>query len=122
MSNYKYKQSFYNIDLVNDGYVADTKEGVTPVYNTLRGKFGNIPKDIDYDNPPQNLLKEGFIVHKDRNEPERYKQGQAQAFQVEHFEQMNLLITVSTRCNYQCAYPNRQLMTRFMYPNLKLLY
>ncbi len=30
--------------------------------------------------------------------------------------------SVETCCNYQCAYPNRQLMTRFMYPNLKLLY
>ena len=104
MSNYKYKQSFYNINLIKESYMLDTKEDVTPVYNTLRGKFGYIPKDIDYDNPPQNLVKEGFIVHKNLDEPECYKQGQAQAFQMEHFEQMNLLITVSTRCNYHCAY------------------
>lgn len=100
----KYKQSFYNINLVEEGYVRPTNEGITPYYNILRGKFGYIPDDIDYDNPPEQLLKEGFIVHKDLNELERYKQGQAQAFQVEHFEQMNLLITVSERCNYQCAY------------------
>lgn len=27
-----------------------------------------------------------------------------------------------TCCHYQCAYPDYQLMTRFMYPNLKLIY
>ena len=100
----KYKQSFYNINLVKEGYVQGTDEGITPYYNVLRGKFGYIPDDINLNNPPQNLIKEGFIVPRDFNEAERYKQGQLQAFQVEHIEQMNLLITVSERCNYKCAY------------------
>ena len=27
-----------------------------------------------------------------------------------------------TCCNFQCAFPNSQLMTRFMYPNVKLIF
>ncbi len=30
--------------------------------------------------------------------------------------------SAETCCHYQCGYPNSQLMTRFMYPNLKLIY
>ena len=90
MSNYKYKQSFYNISLQKEDYTSDTKEDVTPVYNTLRGKFGYIPKGIDYDNPPQNLVKEGFIVPYTIDEPECYKQGQAQAFQTVSYTHLTL--------------------------------
>lgn len=104
MSNYKYKQSFYNIDLVKDGYVADTKEGVAPVYNTLRGKFGYIPKDIDYDNPPQNLLKEGFIVPYNIYEPQQYKQAQVNAINDEYPTSLALTICPTLACNYSCEY------------------
>lgn len=30
--------------------------------------------------------------------------------------------SAETCCHYQCGYPKSQLMTRFMYPNLKLIY
>ena len=100
----KYKLSYYTIDLVKDGYVADTKEGVTPVYNTLRGKFGYIPDDIDYDNPPEQLLKEGFIVPYNIDEPQQYKQAQIKAINDEYPSKVFLTICTTMRCNFNCAY------------------
>ena len=104
MSNYKYKQSFYNINFIEEGYTLDTKENVTPVYNTLRGKFGYIPKDIDYANPPQNLVKEGFIVPYTIDEPQQYKQAQVNAINDEYPTSLALTICPTLGCNYSCEY------------------
>ena len=100
----KYKESFYNINLIEEGYTLDTKEDVTPVYNTLRGKFGYIPKDIDYDNPPQNLVKEGFIVPYTIDEPQQYKQAQVNAINDEYPTSLALTICPTLACNYSCEY------------------
>ncbi len=99
----KYKQSFYNIDLVKEGYV-EKMENVNPVYNTLRGKFGYIPSNLDLDNPPEQLLKEGFIVPSALDEPMQYKQNQIKAIENEYPKSIKLSILTSTRCNYHCEY------------------
>lgn len=99
----RYKQSFYNINLVQEGYVEKEKD-IIPVYNTLRGKFGYIPDYIDYDNPPEQLLREYFIVSADVDEPERYRQNQIKAIENEYPQQVALTICSTMLCNYQCKY------------------
>lgn len=47
-----YKLSTFNIDLNKEGYL-NAKENV--YYNTLLGKFAVIPKDVDFDNPSEDL-------------------------------------------------------------------
>ena len=89
--------------MVKEGYV-EKMEGVTPVYNTLRGKFGYIPKDIDLDNSPEQLLKEGFIVPSALDEPMQYKQNQEKAMREEYPKHLLLEICPTMKCNYNCSY------------------
>ena len=96
MSNWKY--SFYNINLQEEGY-KNAKEN--EYYNILMGKFAVIPKDVDLDNPPEEL--KGFLVPSEINQAEILKWQQNQAFE-EQATHMSLLITVSSKCNYHCEY------------------
>ena len=53
----KWKHSQYNINLNDENY-PNVKEDVD--YNTYLGKFAIVPKDVDLENPPEEL--KGFLV------------------------------------------------------------
>ena len=94
----KWKYSIYSINLKEDGY-ENAKEN--EYYNILMGKFAVIPKDVDLDNPPEDL--KGFLVPSEINQAEIIKGQQINAFE-EEFTHMSLLIAVSSKCNYHCEY------------------
>ena len=100
----KYKMSFYNINLVEDGYVRGTNEGLTPYYNIRTGKFGYIPDDVDLNNPPQDLLQKGFIIPSHIDEQESYRQAQINAITDDFPSKVFLTICVTSKCNFHCAY------------------
>ncbi len=100
----KYRQGFYVIDLVKEGFCEETDLVTTPVYNILRGKFGYIPKNIDYDNPPVQLVEDGFIVPSTMDEAQQYKQNQIKTLQDEYPKQLMLEICPTMKCNYNCSY------------------
>lgn len=95
---FNWKHSIYNINLKEEGY-PNAKEN--EYYNTLMGKFAVIPKDVDLDNPPEEL--KGFLVPSEINQAEIIKSQQIKAFE-EHTTHISLLITVSSKCNYHCEY------------------
>ncbi len=100
----EYKQSFYNINLVEDGYVRGTNEGITPYYNIRTGKFGYIPDNLDLTNPPQTLLQDGFIIPSHIDEQESYRQAQINAITDDFPKREFITIAVSSKCFYHCPY------------------
>jgi len=95
----KWKHSFYNINLKEEGY-KNAKEN--EYYNILMGKFAVIPKDVDLNNPPEEL--KGFLVPSDVNEVENYTNAQKKAIENDYPESVSFIIAVTSRCNMRCVY------------------
>ena len=96
----KYKQSFYNINLADEGY---KDVGVGVIYNTLLGTFSEISNDIDLNNPPKELIESGFIVPFDVDESKEYISKQKSMFQEDYPPYITFVIANMT-CNFSCAY------------------
>ena len=95
----KWKHSIYNINLKTENY-PNVKED--EYYNTLIGKFAVIPKDINLDNPPEDL--KGFLVPAEVDESENYANAQKKAIENDYPEKVSLIIAVTSRCNMRCVY------------------
>ena len=57
----KYKESIYNIKLKEFFSNTDLAIENDAVYNTMSGKIGTLPSNVDYDNPPSSLIKNRFV-------------------------------------------------------------
>jgi uncharacterized protein len=96
---FNWKHSFYNINLQKEGY-KNAKEN--EYYNILMGKFAVIPKDVDLDNPPEEL--KGFLVPAEVDESENYANAQKKAIENDYPESVSFIIAVTSRCNMRCVY------------------
>ncbi|WP_026669672.1 radical SAM protein [Butyrivibrio sp. AE3006] len=70
----------------------------------LSSKFAVIPKDIDLDNPSEELIKGCFAAPIEIDEPSKLVEYQKHKFDDEYPDTIWLLVTVTMRCNYKCEY------------------
>ena len=97
----KYKYSFYNINLKEEGYDVDSDN---LYYNVIRGKFAEIPTDINLDNPPKELIDNWFVCPSELDEPSEYVRYQNLVITNEKPRFVGLMITTTMKCNYNCEY------------------
>lgn len=97
----KYKHSFYNINLKEEGY---NVESDNLYYNVISGKFAEIPTDINLDNPPKELIDNWFVVTTDKDEPSEYVSYQKYTITNDYPSFVALVITTTMKCNYNCEY------------------
>jgi uncharacterized protein len=96
---FNWKHSFYNINLKEEGY-KNAKEN--EYYNVLMGKFAVIPKNVDLDNPPEEL--KGFLVPSEINQAEILTKQQHDAIYNDYPSAINLTVCPTSACNYKCEY------------------
>ena len=99
----KYKESFYNIHLKEEGYLEGSDIPDNLVYNTMSGKFGTL-SDIDFDNPPKHLVYNRFLVNSDLDEVESYSTRQQKLMLEDKPKRIELNILTTLNCSYRCEY------------------
>jgi len=97
----KWKPSFYNINLKNEGYDVESN---TLNYNIFSNKFAEIPTDIDLDNPQKELIDDRFVVPSDEDEAQKYAENQKKNIEDDYPQIITLTLCTTLSCNYKCEY------------------
>lgn len=97
----EFKQSFYNINVFEQGYT-DNPAYKDLYYNVMSGKFAHIKDDQPLD--IEELIEKRMVVKEDIDEPLSYKRQQEKAIIDDFPKHISLVIAITMKCNYQCAY------------------
>ena len=97
MNRWKYSQ--YNINLKEEGY-QNAKEN--EYYNIALNRFVIIPKDVDLENPSEEL--KGFLVPSNLDENGSYIEVQDKLIYENYPQSVRLTIATTMQCNYRCKY------------------